>query len=837
VAIAFDVRTRFPATAGTTDTTTGNRTFSHVPAGTPKAVCVTVCVTGTAAPVTGVLYGGVKMRLAEDRTDVTEAGRVQLWVLESRTVPTGTQTVTLQGCIAATKFATCFTMTAATTHVKMEQATGSVSASGANPTATLARVNSCYCFGALHTGAAAPSASPLTGVTLVDSADYGALAAQTIRSTAAGTGSFALGVTLGADDYAVVGASFYEWTPADGTVLQNQSGTWPLTNVTAVEVNTLTIVDVEVEAGANSMLLCTLSGEGDSAGGNFGSGMTWDGNALTKLAEVIRPDWSWAQVWYLLAPPEGIGPLVATLNGGGIDRMVIGCSVYDGAKQSAPLFTTGNGAAGTSSSLTVSGVGTNDFVRDILCIDNTGMNPVAGADQTVGYNINTGASSNTSVYSTQSGANGGVMSWTWTGARPYSHIAYCIEQFTSGASKSGTDTTGAGSDTATVVTTLAGADADGTPADTATLAAAESAADASGAGADTSVRTAAYPVSDASGGTAESGSVTAPKAGADASGAAADASALLAAILGADTEAGSDTGLAVYSPIGADQNSAIVETGVVNQFKTGADVNGVITELAVQIASLIASDSGSGADAGVATVVLVVADTGSGAGNTAVVIVAITTNDVGAATEVAVMSAQISASDAASDSEVGQVSGSIITVSGTDSGSGSDTGVAIYPPLLGSDAGSDSESAAVTAPKAGADAASAVDAAVQAATVLLQDLAAATDLGAMAYTPTGSQGGTGADTGAIALYGIDQDGINVETGALVVTVTAQDGGAVFDLASLLRFILVADQSGAAIDNAIKTIASLLAAISTGRVVLHGSSAGEVESSDPGRVRR
>src|SRR5688572_14684782 len=112
MAVAHDTETRFATGAAAQDITAGDRTFTHTPVGTPKGVALQLVSHGsTSAVVTGVLYGGVAMALSASATNTSENGRVEVYTLVSG-IPTGPQTVTLQGCTTTGKFCTCSTVTA-----------------------------------------------------------------------------------------------------------------------------------------------------------------------------------------------------------------------------------------------------------------------------------------------------------------------------------------------------------------------------------------------------------------------------------------------------------------------------------------------------------------------------------------------------------------------------------------------------------------------------------------------------------------------------------------------------------------------------------------------------
>jgi hypothetical protein len=191
MSVAHDVSTRFPAGADTVvDTTTGDRTFTHTPVGTPKGVIVALMVGANVQGVTGVLYGGVSMALSATASDTDEAGRVTMWTLTEQTVPTGAQTVTLQGCTADAKVAGCSTVTALTTGTKVNTTQVVNTTTSANPVATLTTTAETMMFGAVHGGAAAPSsyAPPANFVNLVG-ADFGAKSAAYHRRAVIAAGS------------------------------------------------------------------------------------------------------------------------------------------------------------------------------------------------------------------------------------------------------------------------------------------------------------------------------------------------------------------------------------------------------------------------------------------------------------------------------------------------------------------------------------------------------------------------------------------------------------------------------------------------------------------------
>lgn len=228
MAIAHDTSTRFPATENTADTTTGDRSFTHTPTGTPAGVAVVVCCTGTTSSVTGVTYGGTSLTLTTSATDTSEPGRVEVWTLADAAVPTGAQTVVLQGCTASPKYATCSTATSATNYSTVNNSNAVNTTTSTNPQVTVTTTATTMTYGGLHTGNLAPLTVPAAGCTAQNNRDYGALASNTSRRTsAAAAGSIVLGWTFGtSDDWCMAAASLAEASappPPSGLILHSSS--------------------------------------------------------------------------------------------------------------------------------------------------------------------------------------------------------------------------------------------------------------------------------------------------------------------------------------------------------------------------------------------------------------------------------------------------------------------------------------------------------------------------------------------------------------------------------------------------------------------------------------
>ena len=152
------------------------------------------------------------MTLSATANDTSEAGRVELYTLTNQaSFPTGTQTVTLQGCTATGKWATCSTVTADQPRTVVHGSNTVDTTTAANPTATITTTVYTLSYGGVHSGAAAPATAVGSGCTLQHSNDYGALCANTLRRTSYdAAGSIAVQATLTSDDYCAAAVALTE---------------------------------------------------------------------------------------------------------------------------------------------------------------------------------------------------------------------------------------------------------------------------------------------------------------------------------------------------------------------------------------------------------------------------------------------------------------------------------------------------------------------------------------------------------------------------------------------------------------------------------------------------
>ena len=168
-------------------------------------------------------------------------------------------------------------------------------------------------------------------------------------------------------------------------------------------------------AGAN-LLVVSLQLDGNSQASNVRWKAAGGDQALTLLSRQPNIGVCVVEIWYLVDPDietadiEVVVSIKAQHGSAAADYSAAGTP--DNVAQTAP-----DQVLGTS--VTVTGVGADDFVQD------SGRHPAGaptvGADQTIIHS--TGAGGERVYASTQDGVDGGVMSWTWPAAQDAALIA------------------------------------------------------------------------------------------------------------------------------------------------------------------------------------------------------------------------------------------------------------------------------------------------------------------------------------------------------------------------------------------------------------------------------
>lgn len=201
-----------------------------------------------------------------------------------------------------------------------------------------------------------------------------------------------------------------------------QSG-FPVSNIAAGARTSITQA-ITVAAGNNRALLVATAHE--NSAGNV-SGITANAVALTFLDRTAATTWSHVEMWLLYGPAVGTYNVVASKASVGSNQWGLGIYAFNDVDPLvAPKIQKASSDSGAASSLTLTGLNGDEFLVDILSIDSTGHNAQVGADQTLGYEGDYGAGSNETHGSRQPVVGDGVMSWTWTTAAPFSHMAVAL---------------------------------------------------------------------------------------------------------------------------------------------------------------------------------------------------------------------------------------------------------------------------------------------------------------------------------------------------------------------------------------------------------------------------
>jgi hypothetical protein len=185
-------------------------------------------------------------------------------------------------------------------------------------------------------------------------------------------------------------------------------------------------MSVTIGQGADALLLVAVHLEGTGGGGPTVNSVVWNGTNLTRLDGIDNDGWGVVEFWYLKNPTPATGNLVTTLSAGDSFRHV--ARWFTGVDQTNTFRTTQKSTANSSaasSSLTVPSVVAGDYVVDALTVDATGHALTVGANQTENYDDPVGSACDTGG-SNQAGADGGVMSWTWTTSAEFAHIATAL---------------------------------------------------------------------------------------------------------------------------------------------------------------------------------------------------------------------------------------------------------------------------------------------------------------------------------------------------------------------------------------------------------------------------
>lgn len=198
MAVAFDKVTEH--SSGGADPVT----FDHTPIGTPRGIVVLIMNNASSTDVvSSVTYGGVAMtRVRTDADTANEQMRTWVYFLGS-SIPTGTQTVSIDATTTIAPECFCVSVTAdGDTEVQDHDG---VSENAANPQVTLSYGGkTCIAFGIIGSGLASTSSlTKLSGMSQLEWFDFGQQVCEGARQTTPGTSDFTYGYTASIDDVAM----------------------------------------------------------------------------------------------------------------------------------------------------------------------------------------------------------------------------------------------------------------------------------------------------------------------------------------------------------------------------------------------------------------------------------------------------------------------------------------------------------------------------------------------------------------------------------------------------------------------------------------------------------
>lgn len=180
----------------------------------------------------------------------------------------------------------------------------------------------------------------------------------------------------------------------------------------------------QTSAGSNRIGICHAGG---FIGASGSTAATWDGAAMVVSQLGANGD---AILLHKVAPPLGASSVIVSGLSGGTG--IGGASTYINADQSAGSGPISNSGTATATSATPASVTVTTAAGEMV-VDAIGTGGSASLPLTVGANQNQVMNKTTTPYgggSYQLGADGGVMSWSWTGggSRYWESVAASIKK-------------------------------------------------------------------------------------------------------------------------------------------------------------------------------------------------------------------------------------------------------------------------------------------------------------------------------------------------------------------------------------------------------------------------
>jgi len=157
------------------------------------------------------------------------------------------------------------------------------------------------------------------------------------------------------------------------------------------------------------------------------STITYDGDALTKIAHQDFPDRDRAELWYRLAPTVTTGNVVVTLTSNNIAGVAAGAITINGAKQQAPEASASGTGTGTTSSITITTATNNAWVVEVAANSSSSTDQVPASSQDERYEDANNLRLNGSTIEVATAAET-TLNWTIAASKAWGNIGASFEQ-------------------------------------------------------------------------------------------------------------------------------------------------------------------------------------------------------------------------------------------------------------------------------------------------------------------------------------------------------------------------------------------------------------------------
>lgn len=194
------------------------------------------------------------------------------------------------------------------------------------------------------------------------------------------------------------------------------------TGAASGSITSITSDSIDASAGSNQCLAVGLAMSADSSNPVTCDSVVWDvpsPQGMTIISHHEHSDYTSGEFWRLVGITQATDTVTADFDILGEAGSIVVLEI-EGVNQTTPIGNDGvdddgTDVGGTVVSITLTSVASDDLLIDVFATDQTGtpQTPVAGANQTERAGITSGGSYPQGSYmSTQSGADGAVMSYT-----------------------------------------------------------------------------------------------------------------------------------------------------------------------------------------------------------------------------------------------------------------------------------------------------------------------------------------------------------------------------------------------------------------------------------------